>query len=228
MVKKFVPRGRNVAQIAVLPVFWGLAVEAAQSLGWTAHRDIAPWDPVPGRALDTEALTVATAWKVGLNLWGKAAKTEGLWAHEFADWVAGKAPPDPDPPAMARADGLPTVDPYDLEEGEIRELPEWAGEPQAPTVEKRKETPEEALSKRTRGEGGARQTEFDGTLGTHMVPDWKPAEDFSGDEAESEARAKRPVKKPAGMQSSARPAAAGPPSTSPAMGSGPGGPSSSQ
>ncbi|KAJ2806524.1 hypothetical protein H4R21_000831 [Coemansia helicoidea] len=171
---------------------------------------------------------------------------------------------------MARTDRLPIVAPYDLEEGEVREPLEWAGEPLAPLAEKRKETPaptptpgkevapEAALSKRTRGEGSARQDEFDGTgeaemaqvrdpkkdftgrlaraslsasppeksslgfqsstISMPLVPDWKPAEDFSGDEAESEARAKRPVKKPAGKQSSARPAAAGPPSTSPAPG----------
>ncbi|KAJ2709607.1 hypothetical protein H4R19_004166 [Coemansia spiralis] len=243
-VKKFVRRTANVVQIAVIPAFWGMAVEAAKILGWTTHLDLAPWDPVPGETRPSELQTRKVAWEKGRTLWGRAAKTESLWTRVLADWVMEKSPPDPDPPAMARADGQPILTPHDQEEGEIVEHPEWVDEPQAgPTQQPEQEAQvansslplgrETVQIKRTRIKEGTRPLEMDGTQGDMLeveeIPDRFYSDNEDGDETRSKRQAKKPAKKAGTMPAPAAPqgAAAGPSSTNPAMGTVPGGPSTS-
>ncbi|KAJ1733910.1 RNA-binding protein 8A [Coemansia biformis] len=247
-LKKFVLRSANVAQFAVHPVWWGVAMEAARLCGWTTIADIPPWDPAP-----EEELSPVEARTKGLELWGTALAVEEPRVQQLAAWVRSRAPPETELTSDIEEDPRPVLPLQLQEDGGIVECPDWADEEMAPLAEKQDREPEPQLQpqpgpvpdddqppppppearralqiKRHRIKEGERPVEMDGTLGDEMVLIEVPDGCHTGSsDEENTPRAKRAGKK-AAPEAAAAPAqaeAAGPPSTETARGSGPGGPS---
>ncbi|KAJ1727511.1 hypothetical protein LPJ61_004529, partial [Coemansia biformis] len=240
--RKIVLRSANVVQFAVHPMWWGVAVEAAQLCGWTTIVDVPPWDPAP-----EEDLSPVAARARGLELWGTALPVEEPRVRQLAAWVRSKAPSEAALSTEMEEDPRPVLTPHSREEGEIVEHPDWTGEQEALPAEKRDREPELQLRlgpvsddsrqpppeprraiqiKRHRIKEGERPVEMDGTLGDEMVLIDIPDEYYtdSGEE-ENTPSAKRAVKKAAPKAAAAAPAqaeAAGPPSTEPLVGAEPG------